>query len=93
MDAEELDVHTVSFSFDIQFMRLANAGVRFNGGPRICIGQQFALTEMSYTIVRILQRFERIEKYWDEKKQKLKAEIVLSPATGVQVGLWEAKSG
>lgn len=33
----------------------------FNGGPRICIGQQFALTEAAYTIVRILQEFETIE--------------------------------
>ena len=32
----------------------------FNGGPRICLGQQFALTEASYTIVRILQNFESI---------------------------------
>lgn len=30
----------------------------FNGGPRICLGQQFALTEASYAIVRILQTFE-----------------------------------
>lgn len=33
----------------------------FNGGPRICLGQQFALTETSYTIVRICQEFTRIE--------------------------------
>ncbi|KAJ6264920.1 Cytochrome P450 [Drechslerella dactyloides] len=33
----------------------------FNGGPRICIGQQFALTEASYTIVRMFQRFRRFE--------------------------------
>jgi len=33
----------------------------FNGGPRICIGQQFALTEASYVTVRLLQRFEKIE--------------------------------
>ncbi|MCJ1306625.1 hypothetical protein MMC25_000268 [Agyrium rufum] len=33
----------------------------FNGGPRICIGQQFALTEASYTIIRILQEFKGIE--------------------------------
>ncbi|KAI9723677.1 MAG: hypothetical protein M1812_000977 [Candelaria pacifica] len=33
----------------------------FNGGPRICIGQQFALTEVSYTIVRLLQHFSEIE--------------------------------
>ena len=30
--------------------------IPFNGGPRICIGQQFALTELGYTIVRLLQR-------------------------------------
>lgn len=33
----------------------------FNGGPRICIGQQFALTEAGYTIVRLLQRYDAIE--------------------------------
>jgi hypothetical protein len=35
--------------------------VPFNGGPRICIGQQFALTELSYTVVRVLQRYARLE--------------------------------
>ena len=35
--------------------------IPFNGGPRICIGQQFALTEMGYTVVRLLQRFSRVE--------------------------------
>ena len=33
----------------------------FNGGPRICIGQQFALTEASYTIIRLMQEFKAIE--------------------------------
>jgi cytochrome P450 len=33
----------------------------FNGGPRICIGQQFALTEASYVAVRMIQRFERLQ--------------------------------
>ncbi|KAG4423407.1 hypothetical protein IFR04_003511 [Cadophora malorum] len=33
----------------------------FNGGPRICIGQQFALTESSYVTVRLLQRFDTLE--------------------------------
>ena len=33
----------------------------FNGGPRICIGQQFALTEASYTITRLMQEFKSIE--------------------------------
>ncbi|KAK3639875.1 hypothetical protein LTR56_012255 [Elasticomyces elasticus] len=42
----------------------------FNGGPRICLGQQFALTEASYTTVRLCQAFEKIEsrdnKPWEE---------------------------
>lgn len=33
----------------------------FNGGPRICIGQQFALTEASFVTVRLLQRYDKIE--------------------------------
>ncbi|RKF53380.1 Cytochrome P450 52A12 [Golovinomyces cichoracearum] len=32
----------------------------FNGGPRICVGQQFALTEVSYVTIRLLQRFDMI---------------------------------
>ncbi|OAG38832.1 hypothetical protein AYO21_07027 [Fonsecaea monophora] len=35
----------------------------FNGGPRICLGQQFALTEAGYVIVRMLQKFDVIETY------------------------------
>lgn len=33
----------------------------FNGGPRICLGQQFALTMAGYVVVRMLQRFDTIE--------------------------------
>jgi cytochrome P450 len=35
--------------------------IPFNGGPRICLGQQFALTEAGYVIVRLVQRFDKIE--------------------------------
>lgn len=35
--------------------------VPFNAGPRRCIGQAFALTEAGYVIVRMLQRFDKIE--------------------------------
>jgi hypothetical protein len=64
----------------------------FNGGPRICVGQQFALTEMGYTIVRILQNFERIESHMaqvDGGQPCLKAEIVLQPGQGVRVAFLE----
>ncbi|KAJ7510439.1 cytochrome P450, partial [Mycena galericulata] len=32
----------------------------FNGGPRICLGQQFAYNEMSFVIIRLLQSFSSI---------------------------------
>ncbi|KAK6455591.1 cytochrome P450 alkane hydroxylase [Scheffersomyces xylosifermentans] len=40
--------------------RLSWAYVPFNGGPRICLGQQFALTEASYVVVRLLQMFPNL---------------------------------
>lgn len=68
--------------------------VPFNGGPRICIGQQFALTEMGYVLTRMFQRFERVESFMEAKDggdPTLKAEIVLQPGDGVHVAFWEAK--
>lgn len=42
----------------------------FNGGARICLGQQFALTEASYTTVRLCQAFSTIQtrdnEVWEE---------------------------
>lgn len=70
--------------------------IPFNGGPRICIGQQFALTEMGYTIVRLLQRFEKVENFMgsvDGGDPCLKAEIVLQPGQGVRVGFVESEKG
>ncbi|KIY01300.1 uncharacterized protein Z520_02852 [Fonsecaea multimorphosa CBS 102226] len=40
----------------------------FLAGPRICLGQQLALTEAAYVVVRFLQRFDQIEstdKSWE----------------------------
>jgi cytochrome P450 len=66
--------------------------IPFNGGPRICIGQQFALTEMGYVLTRLFQRFERIESHMfevDGGNPTLKAEIVIQPGDGVKVAFWE----
>ncbi|KAI3342751.1 cytochrome P450 [Ustulina deusta] len=68
--------------------------IPFNGGPRICIGQQFALTEITYVLTRLFQRFERVESFMHEidgGKPTLKSEIVIQPGDGVKVALWEAK--
>ena len=49
---------------------------------------------MGYTIVRMLQKFERIENYMyavDGGHACLKAEIVLQPGDGVRVGFVEAQ--
>ncbi|KAK2055054.1 cytochrome P450 [Colletotrichum caudatum] len=43
--------------------------VPFSGGPRICIGQQFALTQMSYFVVRVLQTFKDISPRDDRPMQ------------------------
>ncbi|KAL4918584.1 cytochrome P450 [Aspergillus aurantiobrunneus] len=66
--------------------------IPFNGGPRICIGQNFALAEMGYTIVRIVQRYERIEYVGDWGKQFPKSEIVGTPGNGVKLRMYEANS-
>ncbi|RFU35090.1 hypothetical protein B7463_g1226, partial [Scytalidium lignicola] len=58
----------------------------FNGGPRICVGQQFALTEASYTIVRLLQEFGGIENR-DETQWVEQLALTLSSGNGVKVAL------
>ena len=63
--------------------------IPFNGGPRICIGQQFALTEMGYCIVRLFQSFEEV-KYMDTKAPHMRCEITISAVGGVKVAFKEA---
>ncbi|KAL1878555.1 hypothetical protein VTK73DRAFT_7820 [Phialemonium thermophilum] len=65
----------------------------FNGGPRICVGQNFAMTEMAFILVRLLQKYERIEYRGDWHAQYHKAEIVGAPGHGVPVALYEAQHG
>lgn len=60
--------------------------IPFNGGPRICIGQQFATIEMGYTVVRILQAFEHIQALPANGKTRvedpvLRFEVTLSPGS------------
>ncbi|KAF3766296.1 cytochrome P450 [Cryphonectria parasitica EP155] len=67
--------------------------VPFNGGPRICVGQNFAMTEMAYCMVRLLQKYDRLEYRGDWSAQCHKAEIVGCPGDGVPVAFHEAEKG
>src|SRR5690606_13041478 len=60
--------------------------VPFNGGPRICLGQQFAITEMQYVIVRTLQLFKAVEPR-ETIPQEIRSEVVITPAHPVLVSL------
>ncbi|KAF2092939.1 cytochrome P450 [Rhizodiscina lignyota] len=61
----------------------------FNGGPRICIGQQYALTEAAYVIVRMLQEYQSMESHdplpWLEQMA-----VTCCSANGVKVALTPA---
>lgn len=64
------------------------AFVPFNGGPRICLGQQFALTESSYTIVRLLQIFKHLELF-DSQYPPLKlTHLTMSLYNGCNVAMY-----
>ncbi|RAO64659.1 uncharacterized protein BHQ10_000671 [Talaromyces amestolkiae] len=60
--------------------------IPFNGGPRICIGQQFALTETAYTVVRILQEFRDIESR-DPQPFNEKLTLIITSKNGCKVSL------
>ncbi|KAI0143026.1 cytochrome P450 [Xylariaceae sp. FL1272] len=66
--------------------------IPFNGGPRICPGQNFALTEMAYCIVRILQKYDRMDYAGDWHAQKDKMDVISRPAFAVPITFFEAKS-
>lgn len=43
--------------------KVGSAFIPFGTGPRVCLGQQYALTEASYATVRLLQTFDNIESH------------------------------
>lgn len=64
----------------------------FSGGPRTCLGQQFALAEVSLVLVRMLETFDRIEAV-DQKEMKQMRKclgLTMWPADGVKVRLRRA---
>ncbi|GAB7365596.1 hypothetical protein MBLNU230_g6665t3 [Neophaeotheca triangularis] len=62
----------------------------FGGGPRVCLGQQYALTETYYVTIRMVQEFSKGFEVKDpEWEWREKMQITMSSANGVKVGLRE----
>ncbi|KAG8167723.1 hypothetical protein KVR01_003412 [Diaporthe batatas] len=62
----------------------------FNGGPRICLGQQFALAESSYVTVRLLQRFDALESMERDPVARQHLTLTSCKAYGVNVRMHAA---
>lgn len=61
----------------------------FNGGPRICLGQQFAMTETYYVITRLVQMFPNLSAR-DESNAyppKMNSQLTVSLAEGSYITL------
>jgi cytochrome P450 len=66
--------------------------IPFNAGPRICLGQNFALTEMEYVLCRLFQRFKSVTSHMqaiDGGEPCLQTAITLSPGQGVFISFEE----
>lgn len=64
----------------------------FNGGPRVCLGQDFALLEAGYTVVRIIQAFPYItvpegDEIVELGKEKQTLTLVVASGEGCRVHL------
>lgn len=53
------------------------------------LGQNFALTEASYTMIRLLQHFKRIEPRDDKGWSEFQTLTLAVGGNGVKVGLYE----
>ncbi|KAI1262403.1 cytochrome P450 [Xylariaceae sp. FL1019] len=67
-------------------LRVTYEYIPFNAGPRICIGQQFALTEMAMILFRMLQAFKTIERR-DDRPPTQKLGVNLSMLYGCWVSV------
>lgn len=59
----------------------------FNGGPRICLGQQFALTEAGYVISRLAQIFPNLSSFDDEYPPRKSSHLTMCLQDGVNISL------
>ncbi|KAK5654379.1 hypothetical protein OQA88_7288 [Cercophora sp. LCS_1] len=62
--------------------------IPFHGGPRICLGQQFALTQMGYALFRFFKTFKSIEAR-EEGEPLIRTSISASFAHGCLISVAE----
>ena len=65
--------------------------VPFGGGPRACVGQQKALMEASYVVVRVLQEYSNIESR-DEREWTGHVQMTSKSANGCKLSLTQKYS-
>jgi cytochrome P450 len=59
----------------------------FNAGPRICLGQQFALSQVGYVTVRLCQVFEGVELRGELREWQENSSLIISHNEGATVSL------
>jgi cytochrome P450 len=65
--------------------------IPFSGGPRVCIGQNFALTEVMFVVVQLVRRFDLVQKDFEAWREKLT--IIAVGDGGCKVGLLDRRRG
>lgn len=56
----------------------------FNHGPRVCLGQSFAISHMRYALCRIFQEYEAIAPAMPNEEDKgMRLELNIKPASPV----------
>lgn len=74
--------------FEDSTRKLGWAYLPFNGGPRICLGQQFALTEASYVIARLVQEFPNLVSYDDQYPPAINSQLTACLLNGAKIGMY-----
>lgn len=83
-----MGVHTSKSDLILEWIILTER--KFNGGPRICVGQQYAIIEASYIMLRLLQKYDKMENMDPEPEARYHSTMTSCSANGVKVKLHEA---